>query len=143
VPARDCAIARAWTPWCAAKIRKRRVDDSVRDSKLQFGSLNHALEDAINSEPAFPESPPNRTCCRYAKIDENDPKRTFRSSIWRVGLQCAVAILRLGPNCAGNHVAVKNKPAYTALKLWGVTLASGRVQRQLAAIRLFNLTVAR
>jgi hypothetical protein len=48
------------------------------DSKPQFGSLNHALGATINSEPAFPESPPNRTCCGHAKIDENDPNRTWR-----------------------------------------------------------------
>ena len=72
----------------ARLVRKHRVDDIPfivaefipHDSKPQYGSLNHALGATINSEPAFPESPPNRTCCGHAKIGAIDPKPTFGSS---------------------------------------------------------------
>ncbi len=44
-------------------------------SMLQFGSLNHGRCDAINSEPACPKLPADRTYGRHRGIDANDPKR--------------------------------------------------------------------
>jgi hypothetical protein len=47
-------------------------------SALQFGSLNYAADDIINSGPAFPE---NHSLTGHPvdipKIDENDRSRTF------------------------------------------------------------------
>jgi hypothetical protein len=46
------------------------------DSRLQFGSLNHANPDAFSTEPAFPRLPANWTYRGHGKIDQNDPHRT-------------------------------------------------------------------
>jgi hypothetical protein len=48
------------------------------DSSREFGSLNYAADDIINSEPASPEiTPLTGHSAGIPKIDENDRSRTL------------------------------------------------------------------
>jgi hypothetical protein len=48
-----------------------------RDSRLQFGSLNHANLDAFNTERAFPRLPDNRTYGGHRESDAIDLSETL------------------------------------------------------------------
>jgi len=46
------------------------------DSRLQFGAFNYSQRDEINSEPACPTLPANRTYGAHRGIDAIDPIQT-------------------------------------------------------------------
>ena len=62
-------------------VREHRSDNAPliiaefvpHDSRLQFGSLNHAHGNNINSKPVFPKLPGHRTCRGHGLTDANDP----------------------------------------------------------------------
>jgi len=69
--------------------------------------MNHAAGGIINNAPAFPESPPNRTCGRYARIDQNDPERTS-------GLEIGFSQILAGHSFANEQPAKAKKPRKVA-----------------------------
>jgi hypothetical protein len=75
-------------------MKARLVAEFVpHDSPPRFGSLDHTSGGIIDGEPAFAESPPNRTCGGYDGIDQNDPNVWSGRALQEVFVELSSAVL--------------------------------------------------